>query len=72
MSAIDELARSRIEDHIEGCERRQTEICKKLDSIWIAIEGIYNRFWVAAVSIIVALFGLVGFLLTVVFKEQLL
>ena len=67
---IDQLARdtsqraiSLIESHERVCTERQGHIIESLNDLKRGVEGLYRRFWAAALGIITLLIGMLGALL---------
>lgn len=67
MTEADQLARDNanraialIESHEKICTERQTHIIESLQDLKRGVEGLYRRFWAAALGIIVLLLTIVG------------
>lgn len=71
MSAVDEVARTKINLHEKECSRRYLEVAAALGAISGSISKLYDRFWLAAVGLIAVLISLCGVLAAAVFRGQL-
>jgi hypothetical protein len=67
---VDQVARdtsnrsiSLIESHERVCTERQGHIIESLNDLKRGVEGLYRRFWAAALGIITLLIGALGSLL---------
>ncbi|WP_139839870.1 hypothetical protein [Oceanibacterium hippocampi] len=58
-------ALSRIDGHEKICSQNQAALIARLAEIKSSIAGLYNRFWLAAVSLIGLLVCVIGWLLAV-------
>lgn len=56
-------ALSQIEKHEAVCAERQGHIIQSLNDVKRGVEGLYRRFWAAAIGIITLLIGACGALL---------
>lgn len=58
---------AKIEAHEMVCAERQGHIILSLQDVKRGVEGLYRRFWAAAIGIIICLLGVCGFLIKLTF-----
>ena len=76
MTDVDQVARdnatkaiSLIEKHEVVCTERQGHIIENLRDLKTGVEGLYRRFWAAALGIITLLIGALGSLLYLILSR---
>lgn len=76
MTDVDQFARdtsnraiSLIESHERVCTERQGHIIESLRDLKTGVEGLYRRFWAAALGIITLLIGALGSLLYLIITK---